>query len=72
MFLQSVLSDKAPFLIISFLCILGAVPGLYLPETAEIKMPETLEDIEELGRWVDLSPALTFFFNKNDFYCVFN
>ena len=61
MFLQSVLSDKAPFLIISFLCILGAVPGLYLPETAEIKMPETLEDIEELGRWVDLTPALTFF-----------
>ena len=50
MFLQSVLSDKAPFLIISFLCILGAVPGLYLPETADIKMPETLEDIEELGR----------------------
>ena len=47
---QSVLSDKAPFLIICLLCILGAVPGLYLPETAQIKMPDTLEDIKELGR----------------------
>ena len=51
---QSVLSDKAPFLIISLLCILGAVPGLYLPETAEIKMPETLEDITDLGRSVQV------------------
>ena len=47
---QSVLSDKAPYLIICLLCVLGAVPGLFLPETAEIKMPDTLEDIGELGR----------------------
>ena len=44
---QSVISEKAPFLIIGFLCLLGAIPGLFLPETADLKMPETLEDIKK-------------------------
>ena len=47
---QSVISEKAPFLIIGFLCLLGAIPGLFLPETADLKMPETLEDIKKFGR----------------------
>merc|ERR1719310_2663491 len=47
---SSVLSDKAPFLIIAFLSFIGAIPGLYLPETADRKMPETLEDVKEFGR----------------------
>ena len=49
-FIQSVISEKAPFLIISFLCMLGAIPGLLLPETADLKMPDSLEDIKEFGR----------------------
>ena len=44
------LSEKAPFLIISFLSILGAVPGLFLPETADLKMPDSLDDIDQFGR----------------------
>ena len=48
--IQSVISEKAPFLIISFLCMLGAIPGLLLPETADLKMPDSLEDIKEFGR----------------------
>ena len=47
---QSVLSEEAPFLITSILCVLGSVPGLILPETAELKMPDTLEDVKMLGR----------------------
>ena len=41
--LQSVWSEKAPFLITGLLSLLGAVPGLFLPETADLKMPDTLE-----------------------------
>ena len=48
--LQSVISEKAPFLIIALLCVIGAVPGLFLPETADLKMPDTLEDMKEFGR----------------------
>ena len=48
--MQHVLSEKAPFLIIAVLCVLGAVPGLYLPETSDLKMPDSLEDIQEVGR----------------------
>ena len=29
---------------------LGAIPGLLLPETADLKMPDSLEDIKEFGR----------------------
>ena len=48
--LQSVLSEKAPFLIIALLCVLGSVPSLFLPETADVKMPDSLEDINEFGK----------------------
>ena len=41
--LQAVWSEKAPFLITGLLSLLGAVPGLFLPETADLKMPDTLE-----------------------------
>ena len=37
-------------MIIAFLSIIGAIPGLYLPETADRKMPETLEDMKDFGR----------------------
>ena len=37
------LSESAPFLITAALAFLGAVPGLFLPETADLKMPDTLE-----------------------------
>lgn len=47
---QSVLSDKAPFLLIAALCVLGALPSLFLPETADVKMPDSLEDMTEFGR----------------------
>jgi len=47
---SSVLSDKAPFLIIAFLSFIGAIPGIFLPETADLKMPDSLEDIETFGQ----------------------
>ena len=50
--LQAVLSEKAPYLIIACLSILGSLPGLFLPETAGVKMPDTLEDIKQFGKWV--------------------
>ena len=37
------LSESAPFLITAALAFLGALPGLFLPETADLKMPDTLE-----------------------------
>ena len=42
--LQSVWSEKAPFLITGLLSLLGAVPGLFLPETAGLELPATLAD----------------------------
>ena len=43
-------SESAPFLITAVIAFLGAVPCLFLPETADIKMPDTLEDMAEFGR----------------------
>ena len=59
------ISEKAPFLIVAFLGIIGAVPGLLLPETADLKLPETLEDMKELGKndrffWMPLCKANRF------------
>ena len=48
--LQSVISEKAPFLLIAGLCVVGATPALFLPETADLKMPDSLEDMKEFGR----------------------
>jgi len=47
---SAVLSEKAPYLIIACLSILGSLPGLFLPETAGVKMPDTLEDIKQFGK----------------------
>jgi len=47
---SAVLSEKAPFLIIAFITVVGAFPGLYLPETADINLPDSLEEIEEFGK----------------------
>ena len=49
-YLQSVLSEKAPFLIMGLIGLLSAIPGLFLPETADVKLPETLEDAEIFGK----------------------
>ena len=46
----SVISEKAPFLLIALLCVVGATPALFLPETADLKMPDSLEDMKEFGR----------------------
>ena len=48
--LQSVISEKAPFLLIAGLCVVGAIPALFLPETADMRMPDSLEDMKEFGR----------------------
>ena len=44
------LSEKAPFLIVAFLGVIGAIPGLLLPETADLKLPDSLEDMKEFGK----------------------
>ena len=48
--LKAVLSEKAPFLIIGCLTVFGAFPGLFLPETADVNLPDTIEGIEDFGR----------------------
>ena len=58
---QSVLSESAPFLITAALAFLGAVPGLFLPETADLKMPDTLEvswDWRRRGHVTHCSPLI--------------
>jgi len=47
---SSVLSEKAPFIIMGIIGVLSSIPGLFLPETAEVKFPETLEDAEVFGK----------------------
>ena len=44
------LSEKTPFLVIAVLSLVGAIPGLFLPETADLKMPASLEDMEDFGK----------------------
>lgn len=47
---SSVVSEKAPFIILGIIGIFSAIPGLFLPETADVKFPETLEDAEIFGK----------------------
>ena len=44
------ISEKAPFIILGIIAIFAAIPGLFLPETADVKFPETLEDAEIFGK----------------------
>jgi len=44
------LSVAAPWIIISLLALLAALPGLWLPETAGISLPDTVEDMEAFAR----------------------
>ena len=48
--LKAVLSEKAPFLIIGCLTVFGVFPRLFLPETADVNLPDTIEGIEDFGR----------------------
>ena len=47
---KSVLSEKAPFLIIGIIAILGSCPGLFLPETADVNLPDSLEEMKDFGK----------------------
>jgi len=47
---SSVLSEKAPFILIALVCLLASIPGLYLPETAGVNLPDTLQEIETFGK----------------------
>ena len=49
-FFKSVLSEKAPFLIIGIIAILGSCPGLFLPETADVNLPDSLEEMKDFGK----------------------
>ena len=44
------MSENAPFLLIGFIAFLGSLPGLFLPETAGVDLPDSVKDIEEFGR----------------------
>ena len=48
--LQSSLSAKAPFILLGVIGIISAIPGLFLPETADVNFPETIEDAEIFGK----------------------
>ena len=43
---QSVLAAAAPTLLIAALAVLGSVPAVFLPETAELELPDTVEEME--------------------------
>ena len=49
-YFQSTLSEKVPFIIMGVIGIFSAIPGLFLPETADVNFPETLEDAESFGK----------------------
>merc|ERR1719495_161537 len=46
---SSVLHPDAPFYIIGILGLLGMLPGIFLPETAGISLPNTMEEAKNLG-----------------------
>jgi len=61
---SSVLSKTAPFWIIGILAILGTFPGLLLPETVGIKLPDSVDEMEYFGRhdrffWIPLFGSST-------------
>jgi len=47
---SSVISPKAPFLILGVLGLLSSVPGLFLPEPAGVNLPDSVEEAEQFGR----------------------
>ena len=47
--MQSVLSPAAPCLLLAAVSLVGAVPGLFLPETAGLELPATLADAATFG-----------------------
>ena len=47
---QSGLSETNGFLIMAVVAILGSLPAVFLPETADQELPETLEDMKSFGK----------------------
>ena len=50
----------------AIVALLGSVPGVFLPETADLELPETLEDINNFGKkdkifWMPLMKNTTRF-----------
>ena len=43
------LAAAAPTLLIAALAVLGSVPAVFLPETAELELPDTVEEMERCG-----------------------
>ena len=48
-FPQSVLDPRLPFLLLASLSALCALLPLFLPETAGVELPDTVEDVENFG-----------------------
>jgi len=47
---SSKLSEKAPWIIISLVAIIASIPGLFLPETAGVNLPDNLESMKTFGK----------------------
>ena len=43
------LAAAAPTLLIAALAALGSVPAVFLPETTELELPDTVEEMERCG-----------------------
>ena len=60
------LAAAAPTLLIAALAVLGSVPAVFLPETAELELPDTVEEMERCGVLDTMSThnvgSLVFFF----------
>jgi len=47
---SSSLSEKAPWIIISLIAFVASIPGLFLPETAGVNLPDNLESMKTFGK----------------------
>jgi len=47
---SSALSEKAPWIIISLIAFVASIPGLFLPETAGVNLPDNLESMKTFGK----------------------
>merc|ERR1712130_218202 len=61
---SSKLSEKAPWIIISLIAIIASIPGLFLPETAGVNLPDNLESMKTFGKndrffWMPLLGSAT-------------
>ena len=70
-FEQSVLAAAAPTLLIAALAVLGSVPAVFLPETAGLELPDTVEEMERCGVLDTVSIIYEYIYLYNYLYILY-